>query len=114
LNKGILAVYVILLFLYTYPNSKRTLKLSFSEDSQRNIAKMSEAKFIFTFIFCHFDLNRKSQIWPKANRKAALPGNFFSNCCCSSSKAGSSGNLWSTDAELMTDIPLPDRTLLQF
>lgn len=40
------------------------------------------------------------------------PGNFFSSCCCSSSNTGSSGNLWSTDTELVTDTPLPERTLL--
>lgn len=45
--------------------------------------------------------------------KTVLPGSFFSSCCCSSSETGSSGNLWSTEVELMTDIPLPDRTLLQ-
>lgn len=68
-----------------------------------------KSQIYFYLYLCLRD--RRPITWYNSSIKTAIPGNFFSNCC-SSSKTGSSGNLWSAEVELMTDTPLPDRTLL--
>lgn len=92
LEEGTSAEDTMFLFLCTHQNQKHVSPECLFDYGYavKETTNTSATKLVFTYISAILFTPNLTQ---ESNMRAALPGNFFSTCCCSSSKAGSSGNL---------------------